>query len=139
MKSVKYLDMAIERLQLKNDFSLSKHMNWSRGIISMYRSGKRVMDDEACLAIALILDMNPMEIIGAACMDRAEKSGQSSLWEVFMSRTAAATASALIFGGVALFLTTPSPAEAKPSSNYGEYKLCEIAAIKSNPQRLSQH
>jgi hypothetical protein len=30
-----------------------------------------------------------MEIIGAACIDRAEKSGQKSLWEVYDENSAA--------------------------------------------------
>jgi hypothetical protein len=105
MKSVKYLDLAIAKLGLKNDFSLSKHMGWSSGAMSLYRSGKRVMDDEACLALAMILEIDPLQIVGAACIDRAEKSGQSSLWEVFMSRTAATAASVLLASTVTLFLT----------------------------------
>jgi hypothetical protein len=115
MKSVKYIDLAIAKLGLKNDFGLSKHMGWSTGSISMYRTGKRVMDDEACLALAMILDVNPIEIVGAACIDRAEKTGQKSLWEVFMSRTAATAASALLFGAVTGFLT-PQDANARTYS-----------------------
>ncbi len=114
MKSVKYLDRVLQEKGFKNDFTLSKHLGWSSGAISMYRTGKRVMDDEACLAVALELNINPMEIVGAACMDRAEKTGQKSLWEVFMSRTAQATAASVLASlTVTLFLTLPQPVQAK--------------------------
>jgi hypothetical protein len=113
MKSVKYLEQVKSRHGLKNDLALANHLNWTSGKISQYMTGKRVMDDEACLAIALQLGINPMEVIGAACIDRAEKTGQKSLWEVFMSRTAATAAGALLVTGVNLFLT---PGDANAAS-----------------------
>jgi hypothetical protein len=94
-------------------------MDMAPNTISQYMLGKRVMDDEACIAVALQLGIHPMEIIGAACIDRAEKSGQKSLWEVFMSRTAAATAAVLVASGVNLLLT-PSNAEAHTYGPYAE-------------------
>lgn len=106
MKSVKYLEQVKQKHGLTNDRQLALHLKKSTGTISQYMNGVRVMDDEMCLAIALELDINPLEIVGAACIDRAEKSGQKSLWEVFMTRTAQ-TASALLFVFfVNLFLTT---------------------------------
>lgn len=133
MKSVRYIDLAIQKGGHKNDFGLSKKLGWSSGAISMYRSGKRIMDDEACLALALELDINPLEIIGAACIDRAEKSGQKSLWEVFMSRTAAAAATVLVASGVNLFLTHGN-AEAHTYGPYGEGRGQTIY-IMSNRRR----
>lgn len=108
MKSVKFLEQVKARYGLKNDRQLAVHLNMTSGTISQYMTGKRVMDDEACLAVALALDINPMLVVGAACIDRAEKSGQKSLWEVFMSRTAATAAAVLVTSGVTLFLTPPS-------------------------------
>jgi DNA-binding transcriptional regulator YdaS (Cro superfamily) len=105
MKSVKYL-IELQRIRGLNDTALAKLLGVTQAAISHYKSGRRIMDDEACLAVALQLGTNPMEVIGAACIDRAEKTGQKSLWEVFMSRTAAATAAVLVASGVNLFLTT---------------------------------
>ncbi|MBR7780235.1 helix-turn-helix domain-containing protein [Undibacterium rugosum] len=116
MKSAKYLLLLQEKSRM-NDSGLAKLLNITQPAISQYKAGKRVMDDETCLAIALQLDINPMEVIGAACIDRAEKSGQKSLWEVFMTRTAnvksAGVSAALVFAIVSIFLT-PSPANAAP-------------------------
>lgn len=111
MKSVRFIDQAIVAGGHKNDFALATKLGWSTGAISMYRQGKRVMDDEACLALALEIGISPLEIIGAACLDRAEKSGKSSLWEVFMNRAAATAGAVLVATSVNVFLT-PSPANA---------------------------
>jgi hypothetical protein len=107
MKSVKFIDQLKTQEGLKNDLAAAKFLGWTSGKISQYRTGTRVMDDEACLALALALNIDPLQVVGAACIDRAEKSGQSSLWEVFMSRTAATAASVLLATSVSLFLTVP--------------------------------
>jgi DNA-binding XRE family transcriptional regulator len=116
MKSVRYLEKLQEKSKL-NDTDLAKKLGVTQPAISNIKAGRRVMDDEVCLAIALQLDINPMEVIGAACIDRAEKSGQKSLWEVFMTRTAnvksAGVSAALIFAVVSIFMT-PTPANAAP-------------------------
>ncbi len=128
MQSVKYLDQAISTLGLKNDSALAKHFGWSSGAMSQYRAGKRVMDDEACLAVAMALELDErqtMRLLMAAGMDRAEKAGQQSLWSVFSQRMAATAASALLATGVTLFLT-PENAEAstyKPSSVQAEESI----------------
>lgn len=119
MKSVKFLEAVKEKYGLKNDRQLALHMGVGPNTIHQYMSGKRVMDDEACLAVALQLDINPLQVIGAACIDRAEKTGQKSLWEVFMSRTAATAAAVLVASGVNLFLT-PGNAEAHTYGPYSE-------------------
>lgn len=110
MKSVKYLEQIKQRHGLKNDRQLATHMQKTTGTISQYMRGERVMDDETCLAVALQLDIDPMDVIGAACIDRAEKSGQKSLWEVFMKRSMKAAASLVVTAGVTIFLT---PQDAK--------------------------
>lgn len=89
MRSEIYFDKLIEKKGLKNDLGLAKHMGWSSGRMSQYRTGKRIMDNELCMRLAMELDMeNPLPIIMAADMDRAERAGQRSLWEVFSPRMA---------------------------------------------------
>lgn len=114
MKSIKYLEKLKEKKGM-SDAELARLLKISKAAISQYKSGARVMDDETCLAIALELEINPMEIIGAACIDRAEKTGQKSLWEVFTMRTAQGISAVLILMvSVTLFLT-PSTGEARPA------------------------
>jgi transcriptional regulator with XRE-family HTH domain len=129
MKSVKFL-LRLQAEKHLNDAAIARLLDLNHSAISHYKSGRRVMDDETCLAIALQLGIDPMQVIGAACIDRAEKTGQKSLWEVFMARTAAAAAAVLMVSFVNLFLT-PSNAEAATmrvpqSSGCMEYRLCAM-------------
>jgi hypothetical protein len=133
MKSVKYLDALIEKKGLKNDKALCEHMGWSHSVASHYRTGKRIMDNETCLRIAAELELeNPLPIIMAADMDRAEKAGQKSLWEVFSPRMAGFSAALLL--GVVTNFVTPSPAQAAPmlETGSGHFILCQIKS-DSNP------
>jgi transcriptional regulator with XRE-family HTH domain len=113
MKSVKFLEDVKKKFNLKNDAALARQLNVRPNTISQYMSGNRVMDEETCLAVALALDIDPLNVIMAAGIDRAERAGQHSLWEVFSMRTATQAASALLFAFVTLFLT-PTPSEAAP-------------------------
>lgn len=108
MKSVKYLEKVKENHGLKNDAALARFLNLKPNTISQYMSGSRVMDEETCLAVALALEISPLEVIMAAGIDRAERSGQRSLWEVFSMRGAVGKFASLtlaILFGVNLFLT----------------------------------
>ena len=89
MKSTKYLDAVKQAHQLKNDTALADLLGVGQNTVSQWRNGKRFMDNEMCLKLAQALDMqDPMPIIMAADMDRAERAGQRSLWEVFSPRMA---------------------------------------------------
>jgi transcriptional regulator with XRE-family HTH domain len=110
MNSVKYL-LELQARKGLSDTGLATLLGVSQPAISQYKAKKRVMDDETCLAVALQLDIDPMQVLGAAFLDRAEKTGQKSLWEVFMNRAAMTTGAVLVASGVNLFLT-PAPANA---------------------------
>lgn len=97
--------------RFKTDKQLADWLEVSAVSISSYRSGARFMDNEKCVKLALELNIDPMLVIMATDMDKAARHGQKSLWEIFSQRTAATVASALIFGGVTLFLT-PDNAQA---------------------------
>jgi len=84
MESTKFLDALMEKKGLKNDRQLAIHMGWGSGAMTMYRRGERVLSEEQCLRVAQELGMeNPLPILSAAGIDRAKKTGQKSLWEVF--------------------------------------------------------
>lgn len=133
MRVEKYLDAVIERHGLKNDKALAEKMGLVHSAISHYRTGRRTMDNEVCLRVAQLLEMeNPLPIIMAADMDRAERAGQHSLWEVFSTRMAASNATAallLVLVASATNFVAPSPAKAAPlSHSTGQrFILCKIA------------
>ncbi|MGD7516762.1 helix-turn-helix domain-containing protein, partial [Ralstonia pseudosolanacearum] len=57
MRVEKYLDDAIARHGLKNDTALAKLLGVKQNAVSQYRSGARTMDNEMCLRLAQLLDM----------------------------------------------------------------------------------
>lgn len=126
MKSAKYLDDLKTVKGLATDKELADLLAVTKAAISQYRSGTRMMDNEMCLKIALELGIDPMRIIMTADIDRAERAGQHSLWEVFSQRTAATPASAalaLLLTIVTLFLT-PTPSQATPALKATSDTMC---------------
>lgn len=127
MQSVKYLEKVREKYQLKTDAALAEKIGVGKSAMSHYMKGTRVMDEETCLSVALVLEIDPARVLMAAGMDRAEKTGQKSLWEVFSKRMAATAASAILAVAATLFLS-PTQAEAAPALKpQGEqFTLCKI-------------
>ncbi|RZI42479.1 hypothetical protein EGT07_14855 [Herbaspirillum sp. HC18] len=123
MKSVKFLDELADQNNLKNDNQIATFMGWQSGTVTNYRKGRRVMDNEACLAVALKLGIDPIRIIMAADIDRAERAGQRSLWEVFSQRMAAPAAVILGIASVTNFLT-PTDVEAAPRLASQDKTIC---------------
>lgn len=118
MRSERFLDAVKERHGLASDTALAEFLGVTQAGISHYRSGRRTMDNETCLRIAQALDMDdPMPVIMSADMDRAERAGQHSLWEVFsrrMARAATPATLAVLVASVTNFVT-PTPAQAAPA------------------------
>jgi hypothetical protein len=112
MKSVKYLNDLAKMHNLENDNQVANFMGWRNGTVYNYKNGRRIMDNEACLAVALKLGIDPLPIIMAADIDRAERAGQHSLWEVFLQRMP--TAASILFAAVVTLFLTPTPSEAAP-------------------------
>jgi hypothetical protein len=115
MRTAKYLDDVMSKRNLKRDKELAEWLEVTGAAIAQYRSGARTMDNEKCVKIALELCIDPLKIIMASDLDKAERSGQKSLWEVFTMRTAQSINAVLILMvSVTLFLT-PSTGEARPA------------------------
>jgi plasmid maintenance system antidote protein VapI len=135
MKSLKYLLDLQEKLSL-NDTAFAHRLGITQPAISNLKAGRRMMENELCVKVAMELGVNPVEVIMAADMDRAERSGHHSVWEDFLRRTQAKAAASVLIGtltaaSVINFLT-PSPAEAAPvkaleaSVGSKDFILCKI-------------
>ncbi|MGB7480841.1 MAG: helix-turn-helix domain-containing protein [Burkholderiaceae bacterium] len=123
MRSTKYLEMIREKYELKTDSAIAEKLGISRNAVSQYMTGKRVMDEETCLAVALALEIEPSRVLMAAGIDRAERTGQKSLWEVF-SKRASVAATVLMAVAVVTLFSTPLPVEAAQSLDNGVLALC---------------
>lgn len=127
MKSLKYLDAVKNRYSLKRDNELAEKIGCSPSAVSRYYSGKAIMDDEQCLRVAQVLGMeNPLPIIAAAGIDRAEKTGQRSLWEVFTKATSLSPLAVALLVGVTS-IVIPSPAHSGQAQTSG---LCNLYYVK---------
>lgn len=136
MKSVKYLEDVKNKFGLKTNVALAKKLGLSEAAVSHYMKQNRVMEEETCLTVALLLDINPVEILMAAGMDRAEKTGQKSLWSVFSERMAATAASALLLTSVTLFLTPgDANANALPYEKAPAPKMTNLYYVKSRRRK----
>lgn len=96
--------------------------------MTLYRKGQRVMSEEQCLQVAQELGMeNPLPIIAAAGIDRAEKTGQRSLWEIFTKATSLSPLAVALLVGVTS-IVTPTPSQAAPDliQQVNESVLCII-------------
>ena len=118
MRSARYLDQLRQAKGFTNDTELAEFLGVKQNTISQYRHAKGFMSNEVCLKVAAGLDMDsPLPVIMAADMDRAEKTGQQSLWEVFLPRMAGVSAALLL--GIVTNFVTPSPAQAAPALENG--------------------
>ncbi|ULX54057.1 Cro/Cl family transcriptional regulator [Cupriavidus taiwanensis] len=112
MRIEKFLDAVMEALGLTTDKQLAEALGVKANTLSQWRKGTRTVDNETCLQIAQALNMiDPMPVIMAADMDRAERAGQRSLWEVFsrrMAHSAAPATLAVLAVSVTKFVTSPT-------------------------------
>ena len=131
MKSLKYLE-DLSKLTGMNSTQLAKKLGITQGAVSHYMTGRRIMDDETCLAVAMELGIDPMMVVGAACVDRAEKTGQRSLWENFLMSRMATAAALLMLVGVNLFLTSNEAKAAQFSYENSATPTTESICIMSN-------
>jgi len=130
MRIEQYLDQVMAKRGLKRDKQLAEWLGVTSVSISNYRAGERFMDNEKCLKLALELDIDPMKVIMATDLDKAEKAGNRSVWETFLTRTAATAGAVLLATGVNIFLT-PTPANAASMRVLDpvvstDYRLCEV-------------
>jgi len=129
MRIGNYLDEVMRKKGMRRDKELAAWLEVTPASICNYRNGTRSIDNEMCLKIALELEIDPMTVIMAADMDRAERSGQRSLWEVFSMKGATAKlASNMMAGFVAvnLFLT-PNPEKANSPYENAQVEKASIS------------
>ncbi|WP_373987021.1 helix-turn-helix domain-containing protein [Duganella sp. BuS-21] len=86
MKTIDYLDAVKTRHRLPSDYALAKRLGVAPANISSYRSGRRIIDDDMALAIALELAINPLQVIATANIERAKTPEQRERWSGVMEK-----------------------------------------------------
>ena len=117
MRIEKYLDAVMTAKGFTQDKELAHWLRVTAPAISQYRKGVRTMSNEQCVAIALELKIDPLQVIMATDLDKAERAGQKSLWEVFSQRMATTAASVILTVVAASTLLSPSDVNANNRSS----------------------
>ncbi len=131
MKAAEWIDKAAEKMGGASDYALAKRMRLTRGGISSYRRGRTHMDDDACIAVAEILDIDPIKVIADQQAERAKTDRARAFWK----RTAA---KAVVIVATATGVATPTRSMAyAPSQAVTDYTLCALSGA-SGLERISR-
>lgn len=86
--TIQFLDAVKEKLGIESDYALAKRLGFPFSTMSNYRTGRRILDDDAALSVALALDIHPFEVIAAANVERAKTPEQAARWSGVMEKFA---------------------------------------------------
>ncbi|AUH51050.1 hypothetical protein CXB49_09610 [Chromobacterium sp. ATCC 53434] len=87
--SVDYLNEALAKLGDISQNQKAKKLGVSGPGLSQYLTGKKIMDNFACIMVAKVLDIDGMEVIAAAQMEREKNQTRREFWEDFRRQLAA--------------------------------------------------
>lgn len=86
--TIQYLDEAKVALGIASDYALAKALGIRTTTISNYRSGRNHFDDATAMKVAVILKIDPLEVVAAANVERAKTSDVRTMWSDAWSRFA---------------------------------------------------
>jgi transcriptional regulator with XRE-family HTH domain len=96
-----YLNAAKKALGIESDYALAKWLGVTKQAASNWRTGKNIIDDYTAAKIADALNLDPLEVIAVANMERANEEERREYWRKIFRRCAAAC--------VLFFLSIPAP------------------------------
>lgn len=102
MKASEYLDQCKAQLHIPSDYALAKKIGLSRFDVSRYRSGSRTPDAYACVRIAVILGLDPAQVIADLHSQGEQDAERRRFWTDFLSRASRAVACTLVALSIAL-------------------------------------
>lgn len=133
MRICNFFDEVMWKLRFRKDKELAEWLEVTPSYISQIRKGDKSISNNMALKIAIELEIDPLKVIQASELDKAERTGQRSIWENFTMARAASVLLGIMMS-VNLFLT-PQDANAavtEGKSNISEmsklttYKLCVV-------------
>lgn len=114
-----FLDAVKVRHGLESDYALAKALGVGTSVIGNYRVGRSHLNNTMAAKVAELLALDPLEVIAAAEIERAERAKDEKA-KGFWMRYAAAL---LMVVGVS---APPSPAEASTAQPVQQSVLCQI-------------
>jgi len=88
MKTREYLDAAKTAAKVPSDYALAKKLEISPGAICDVRQGKRGLPLDAVYRLAIILEMDPAQMVAEMEAERETNPGKAEFWRSFLSRAA---------------------------------------------------
>ncbi|POA98615.1 hypothetical protein C2134_10960, partial [Chromobacterium sinusclupearum] len=87
--SVDYLMEALEKLGDMSQNKKAEKLGVTGPGLSQYLSGKKIMDDYACIMVADVLGIDGMKIIAAAQLEREKNQARKDVWENLLKKMGA--------------------------------------------------
>ncbi|HEB56797.1 MAG TPA: XRE family transcriptional regulator [Gammaproteobacteria bacterium] len=107
----KYLNRIAKLTETGSDYAAAKLLGITRQRISNYRTGRNHFDNEMAFKIAVMLDMNPSELIAELSAERARTPEKKKFWQGQFRRLHGATGLTL-FALLFIFPSLFNPVEA---------------------------
>ncbi|MBR8358347.1 helix-turn-helix domain-containing protein [Burkholderia vietnamiensis] len=78
--TIEWLDAVKARLDLPSDYAAAKVLCVTRSAVSGYRNGRATLDDEVCLRVAEILEVDPFEVLATVKIERIKDEERRAVW-----------------------------------------------------------
>lgn len=88
MKTNEYLDTAKEKLGGISDYELAKRLEITRGFVALIRSGQRSLPNHAAFKLAIMLELDPAQVLADIESQREKNPKRKAFWTGFLSRAA---------------------------------------------------
>lgn len=133
MNTVEFLDAVKRRHGLSSDYALAKRMGWNTARVSIYRAGRRELDDEGCVQIAAELGVPPAYVMASIAAARAKSASIKKHWQEAAKLLKQGTAAAIL--ATALLIAQPAPraAAASPAA-----QLDSVYIMRPRRRRLGE-
>lgn len=131
-----FLDAVKAKTGAGSDYKLANILEVTRGGISSYRTGRTCLDDETCLKVASILEIDPAMVFAAIYAERSKNADAKAVWKSLFEKLGGVAASLLIattLGGM-----TPTNANAGAASSVDVTSHNNVYYVKSTKRRARQ-
>jgi len=80
MNTLELLEAVKAKRGITSDYALAKVLGVTQQAVSSYRSGNSIINDDVCLSVASILDLQPIFVIAQANAERAKTPELRARW-----------------------------------------------------------
>jgi transcriptional regulator with XRE-family HTH domain len=110
MDSVQFLDAVRAKHGIPSDRKLARFLGVAQGRMSLYRTGTRKLDPDACLKVAKALELPPEHVFASVQAERAKRTEHRRVWERLAKIAKNAGAAAVV--GFIASTSTPTTSNA---------------------------